>query len=207
MKASECPPEKMPRARYSCGNQACIRQSTWPADELRWSPGGDDGHGTAWRPGFYCRTCQNEAPLGGVKADAPTLAEEMARRSGVVGVCVGTANAVKMRLVGNLVCFPFGMENEALLRVPLIDEDGKPVDWPPWNLPVWYDWPGSECLPCDLVSVEGQISANGESEPLLGVSRVRVLEQDVTGEQRKLLLQCEDALERWDRARRLSRWD
>ena len=207
MKASEHSPEKMPKARYSCGNQACIRPSTWPAEALRWSPGGDDGHGAAWPPGFYCGTCQDEAPLGGVKEDAPTLAEEMARRAGVAGVCVGTANVVKMRLVGNLLCFPFDMTKEALLRVPLVDEDGKPVDWPPWNLPVWYDWPGSEFLPCDLVSVEGQIAANGEYEPLLSVSRVRLLEQDVTGEQRKRLLQCEDALERWRRARRLSRWD
>ena len=37
------------------------------------------------------------------------------------------------------------------------------------------------------------------------VSQVRLLRQDVAGEEREHLLACEGSEERWDRARRLSR--
>ena len=75
-----------------------------------------------------------------------------------------------------------------------------------WKLIVFHDWPNTECLPCDLVSVEGHLVAHGGHEPVLGVRRVRLLRQDITGERRKLLLECKDPLERWKRARRASRW-
>ena len=204
MRASEFPPEQMPGARYPCGNQACTRQSVWPAEELRWAPGGDDGRGTAWPPGFYCRSCQGEAPASGAGEDAPTLAEEMARRSSVAGEQVGDANLIKMKLAGTLVCILYEIPELALLRVQLVERDGEREYWP-WRIPVDYDWPNSECLPGDLVSVEGQLAANGEGEPMLMVSQMRLLRQDITGEQRERLLACEDTEERWDRARRLSR--
>lgn len=190
----------MPIARYPCENQACIRQSTWLPEELRWSQGGDDGHGTAWPPGFYCRTCQDAAPHGAGK-NAPTLAEEMARRTGVVGERADTANIVKMQLVGTLVCIPFEMPQDALLEVALVDEDGK-RECRRWHLSVGYEWPESECLPGDLVNVEGHLTADGDCDPLLMVSRVRLLRQDIAGEPREQLLKCEDTVERWERARR-----
>ena len=205
MQAREFPLENIPSARYPCENQACAGQGAWPPDTLRWSPGGEDGDGTAWRPGFYCGACEDDAPQGGGE-NAPTLAEELTRRSGFAGERVDDANAVKLQLVGTLLCFPFDVEQWALLIVDLVDADGKPEDWA-WKLAVIHDWPNTECLPCDLVSVEGHLTANGEGEPMLEVSRVQVLRQDITGERRRQLLQCEDPLERWDRARRMSRMD
>ena len=202
MRASECPPEQMPSARYRCGNQACTRQSSWPAEELRWSPGGDDGRGTAWRPGFYCRTCQGEAAHSAAGEDTPTLAEEMARRAGVAVERVEDANLIRMQLVGTLVCLPFGMPMHGLLEVPLVDEDGE-REHSHWHLSVWHDWPESGCLPGDLVCIEGQLAADGECDPTLPVSRVRVLRQEITGERRDLLMKCEDTVERWDRAQQL----
>ena len=202
MRASECPPEKMPSARYPCENQACVQQGTWRAEELRWSPGSGDGQGTAWLPGFYCGTCHGEATHSGATGNTPTLAEEMARRTGVVGERSDAANVVKLQLVGTLVCFPFEMPQDALLEVTLADEGGE-HHWT-WHLSVGFDWPETECLPCDLVSVEGHLAADGECDPFLAVSRVRLLRRDITGEQRKRLLECEDAVERWDRAQRLS---
>ena len=130
---------------------------------------------------------------------------ELARRTSPAGKRVDDANAVELQLVGTLLCFPFDVEECALLDVRLVDEHGKPEDWG-WKLTVGHDWPNTECLPCDFVSVEGHLAANGEGEPILDVRRVRVLRQDITGEQRKLLLQCKDPLERWDRARRLSNY-
>ena len=204
MKASDFPPENMPKARYPCENRSCNRQDTWPPEALRWSPAGEDRHGKAWRPGFYCEACHHEASQGRRK-NAPTLALELARR-GVVER-VGNANAVKLQLVGTLVCFPHDVETWALLEVRLIDKRGKPEYWA-WQLTVVYHWPKTKCLPGDLVSVEGQLGADGEGEPTLEVRRVRLLRQDITGEQRKQLLQCEDPLERWSRAARMSsdRW-
>ena len=198
MRASEFPPEQMPSARYPCGNQACTRQSTWPAEELRWSPGNDDSHGTAWQPGFYCGTCQDEASRSGAGEDAPTLAEEMARRTCVVVEHMDDASFIKMQLVGILVCIPFEMPMDGLLEVPLVDEEGKQES--SWHLSVWHNWPESECLPGDLVRIEGHIAANGECDPLLVVSRVRLLRQKITGEQRELLMKYEDTVERWKRA-------
>ena len=139
----------------------------------------------------------------GAEENTPTLAEETERRTGLAGELVETANVVKLQLVRTLVCIPFGVEHEALLSVPLADEDGKHEYWP-WRLPLYYDWPASQLLPCDLVRVEGQIDANGEGEPIMRVRRVRLLRQDITGEQREQLLKCEDTVERWDRAQQLS---
>ena len=204
MNASDFPPEQMPSARYPCGNQACIRQGIWPPEALRWRPGAKDADGTAWHPGFYCGTCQNEAPQGGVE-NTPTLAQELARRRGIAGERVGDANAIKLQVVGTLLCFPTDYEKWALLDVSLVDEHGKPEIWV-WKLIVFHDWPNTECLPCDLVSVEGHLVAHGGHEPVLGVRRVRLLREDITGERRKLLLECKDPLERWNRARRASRW-
>ena len=202
MRASECPAEKMPSARYPCENQACVRQGTWRAEELRWSPGGDDGHGTAWPLGFYCGACHDEATHSGAE-NLPTLAEEMARRTGVAGERVGTDNLVKMQLVGTLICTLYDIAELALLRVSLVDEDGEREEWP-WRLSVDHDWPGSGCLPGDLVSVEGYLTAMGEGDPILIGSRVHLLRPDITGEQREQLLECEDPLERWDRAYRIA---
>ena len=203
MKASELPPAKMPIARYPCENRACSSQGTWPPEALRWSPGGDDGKATAWRPGFYCENCRDEASKGSGE-NLPTLAEELARRGGVVGERDGNANAVKLQLVGTLVCIPHDFPQHALLEARLADEGGErefPADW---HLAVIHDWPKSECLPCDLVSVEGYLTADGECDPMLDVSRVRLLRQDITGEQREQLLQCEDTVERWSRAQEVS---
>ena len=155
MRADEFPPEQMPSARYPCGNPACARQAGWLAEELRWWPGGDDRRGTVWQPGFYCGTCQGEAPASGAGEDAPTLAEEMARRTGLARERVDDANLIKMQAVGTLVCNAQDLEELALLRVPLVDEDGKREDWP-WHIPVDYDWPKSGYLPHDLVSVEAR---------------------------------------------------
>ena len=202
MRASEFPPEQMPSARYPCGNQACTRQSVWPAEELRWSPEDDDGRGAAWPPGFYCRSCQGEAPARGAGEDAPTLADEMARRTSVVKR-VGDANLIKMQLVGTLVCIPFDMPMHGLLEVQLADEDGKRDS--SWHLSVWHDWTKSECLPGDLVRIEGHLAADGECDPALAVSRVCLLRPDITGEQRELLMKCEDTVERWSEAQRLLR--
>ena len=202
MRASEFPPEQMPSARYPCGNHACTRQSVWPAEELRWSQGDDDGRGTAWPPGFYCRSCQGEAPARGAGEDAPTLADEMARRTSVVKR-VGDANLIKMRLVGTLVCIPFDMPMHGLLEVQLADEDGKRDS--SWHLSVWHDWTKSECLPGDLVHIEGRLVADGECDPTLAVSRVCLLRPEITGEQRELLMTCEDTVERWSEAQRLLR--
>ena len=200
MKASEFPPENLPSARYPCENQACTGQDTWPPEALRWLAGGE---GTAWRPGFYCGACENEAPQGS-EGNAPTLAEELARRSGVVGERVGDANAIEMQVVGTLMCFPTDWEEWALLEVSLVDEHGKPGTWT-WGLIVGHDWHHTEFLPGDLVSVEGRLGAHGGSEPVLDVRRVRLLREDITGAQRKELLQCKDPLERWRRAARASR--
>ena len=117
---------------------------------------------------------------------------------------VDDASVIKMQLVGTLVCIPFGMPMHGLLEVPLVneDEDGKRV-YSHWHLSVWHDWRESGCLPGDLVRVEGQLAADGEHEPTLGVSRVHLLRPDITGEQRALLMECEDTVERWNRAQRL----
>lgn len=115
MKASELPPEKMPSARYPCENRDCSSQGMWPPEALRWSPGGEDGKATAWRPGFYCENCRDEASKGGGE-NLPTLAEELARRGGVVGQRDGNANAVKLQLVGTLVCIPHDFPQHALLE-------------------------------------------------------------------------------------------
>lgn len=120
---------------------------------------------------------------------------------------VGDANAIKLQLMGTLVCILHDVEELALLDVRLVDERGKPEDWA-WELMVDHDWPKTECLPRDFVSVEGHLTAQGEGEPILKASRVRLLRREITGEQRQLLLQCEDPLDRWNRAQRLSndRW-
>ena len=129
--------------------------------------------------------------------------EEQARRNGPAGERVDDANSIELSVVGTLVCFPTDWEKWALLDVRLVDERGKPEFWS-WHLAVTYDWANTECLPCDLVSVVGHIGANGEGEPMLGGRQVRLLRQDITGEQREQLLQCKDPVERWDRAQRLS---
>lgn len=116
---------------------------------------------------------------------------------------VERGNVVKLQLVGTLLCNAHDVPELAILEVPLVDEHGKREDWP-WHLLVGHDWPESECLPCDLVSVEGQLAANGAAEPLLIASRARVVRRDITGEQRELLLKCKDTVKRWDRARRMS---
>lgn len=203
MKATELPPEKVPSARYPCENQACTGQDTWPPEALRWSPGSEDGDSAAWPPGFYCEPCQNEAPQGR-EENAPTLAEELARRSRVAGERVGDANAIEMQVVGTLSCFPTDWEEWAQLDVRLVDEHGKPETWT-WHLILGHDWHNTECLPGDLVSVEGRLCAHGGNEPLLDLRRVRLLRQGITGEQREELLQCKDPLKRWDRAARASR--
>ena len=96
--------------------------------------------------------------------DAPTLAEEMARRTSVVGEQVDDANLIKLKLVGTLVCILYEIPELALLRAPLVEEDSERKYWP-WRIPVDYNWPNSECLPGDLVSVECQLTANGEVNP------------------------------------------
>ena len=121
----------------------------------------------------------------------------------VAGERIDSGNVVKLQLVGTLLCNAHDVPEFAILEVPLVDEHGKREDWP-WHLLVDHDWPESECLPCDLVSVEGQLAANGAGEPQLMASRVRVLRRDITGEQRELLLKCKDTVKRWDRARRMS---
>ena len=123
------------------------------------------------------------------------------RASGTVSERVGDANLVELHVVGTLVCLPHDMEDVALLNVPLVDERGKAKTWG-WHLTVIHDWPDTECLPGDFVSVQGRLVANGEGEPMLGVRRVRLLRRRITGEPRKHLLQCKDPVERWHRAMR-----
>ena len=124
------------------------------------------------------------------------------RASGTASERVDNANLVHLHVVGTLVCLPHDMEDVALLNVPLMDERGKANAWG-WHLTVIHDWPDTECLPGDFVSVEGRLVADGEGKPMLGVLRVCLLRRGITGKPRKQLLQCKDPVERWNRARRL----
>ena len=201
MRANDCPSEETPAWRYPCENEDCIRQAAWPPEELRRHWGGDDGHGTTWSPGFYCSACQNDAPRSGLDEGAPTLADELARQTDRRRA--EAANLVEMRLVGTLICLPFDMPQSALLEVLLVDRDRR-REHSSWHLAVGHDWPESECLPGDLVYVEGHLAVGAENDPDLMVSRVRLLRPDITGAQRRRLLELEDPVERWNRARMMS---
>lgn len=125
----------------------------------------------------------------------------LARDRGVVCAWDGTANSVRLSVVGTLLCFPHGVTFNAVLDAPLVGDDGEKSLW---QIHVGKEWADTEFLPDDLVRVEGCICANGECDPFLDAERVEMLREGFMGAERQELLACSDTEERWERARLLA---
>ena len=185
-------PMRLPSAFYKCEEPRCAQQQVWQPHALRWSPGGKGSVG-----GFYCQGCYEKH--SDRWQDAATLAMALAQGRSVVGGWDGTANSVRLSVVGTLVALRVSFV--AVLDAPLVDDDGYGQTW---QITVGKEWGDTEYLPDDLVRVEGRIGADGECDPFLDAERVDLLREGFTGAVREELLSCSDAEERWDRANKLA---
>ena len=195
MSAGERSPMRLPSAFYKCEEPRCAQQRVWQPHELRWSPGGKGSVG-----GFSCQGCYEKHSRDDGWQGADTLAMVLAQGHSVVGGWNGTANSVRLSIVGTLAAIE-GVTFVALLDTPLVDDDGESQTW---QITVAKEWGDTEYLPDDLVRVEGCIGADGECDPFLNVERVDLLRQGIEGAVREKLLACSDAEERWNRADRLA---
>lgn len=198
MNASETP-NSLPDPFYKCENLGCDQQRVWRPHDLRWSSGNAE-HGSA--AGFHCEGCYKENAHNGAWPSATTLATELAQHRGPGSEWDGTANTMRLSVVGTLVCFPYGMTFVAALDAPLVGDDGESSIW---QIDVGKEWADTEFLPDDLVRVEGHVGANDECDPFLDAERVELLREGLTGAERQELLACTDPEERWDRASQLAR--
>lgn len=200
MNASARAPVSIPNAFYKCESPSCGQHRVWRPHELRWSPGGEGQPGTAPAAGFYCEGCYEQHARKDAWRSANTLAMELARGRGAVCAWNGTANSVRLGIVGVLVAFPHDVTFSAVVDAPLIDDGGERDTW---LIDVGKEWAGTEFLPGDLVRVEGYVCADGECDPFLDADRVDLLRQGFTGSVREELLACSDTKERWHRANQL----
>ena len=185
---------RLPSAFYKCEEPRCAQQRVWQPHELRWSPGGKGSVG-----GFYCQGCYEKHSRNDGWQGTATLAMALAQGRSVVGGWDGTANSVRLSVVGTLVALRVSFV--AVLDAPLVDDDGYGQTW---QITVGKEWGDTEYLPDDLVRVEGRIGADGECDPFLDAERVELLREGFTGAVREELLSCSDVEERWDRANRLA---
>ena len=191
---SERGPMRIPRAFYKCEESRCAQRQVWRPHELRWSPGGKGSVG-----GFCCQGCYEKHSRDDGWQGAATLAMVLAQGRSVVGGWDGTANSVRLSVVGTLVALHVSFV--AVLDAPLVDDDGYSQTW---QIAIGKEWGDTEYLPDDLVRVEGCIGADGECDPFLDAERVDLLREGFTGAVRKELLSCSDVEERWDRANKLA---
>lgn len=194
MSADQRSPMRFPSAFYKCEEPRCAQRRVWRPHELRWLPGGKGSVG-----GFYCQGCYEKHSCRDRWQDAATLAMALAQGRSVVGEWDGTANSVRLSVVGTLVALHVSFV--AVLDAPLVDDDGYGQTW---QITVGKEWGDTEYLPDDLVRVEGRIGADGECDPFLDAERVELLREGFTGAVREELLACSDVEERWNRANRLA---
>ena len=191
---SERGPMRLPSAFYKCEEPRCAQQRVWQPHELRWSPGGKGSVG-----GFYCQGCYEKHSRNDGWQGTATLAMALAQGRSVVGGWDGTANSVRLSVVGTLVALHVSFV--AVLDAPLVDDGGYSQTW---QIAIGKEWGDTEYLPDDLVRVEGCIGADGECDPFLDAERVDLLREGFTGAVREELLSCSDVEERWDRANKLA---
>ena len=74
----------VPDTLYACSETGCRQEHTWPADDLSWFSGREEGNDGddlivhAVEPGWYCPQCREHLEI---ECDGPPLSEVLAARS------------------------------------------------------------------------------------------------------------------------------